>query len=141
MKTLLHTLIALLMLLLNTGSYSADKCMKKSCKINSGSMIPVSARDWNDAATEIPENLKYVKAKFARVSVAEFVWGSPDETVPADLMKAVVPVAAKVWDDSTVEVPEELSNIKAKYALVPVPSKNFQHYTLDENIPLIEEIR
>lgn len=69
MKILLHTLIALLMLLLNTGSYSADKCMKKSCKIKSGSMIPVSARDWNDAATEIPENLKYIKAKYELVAV------------------------------------------------------------------------
>lgn len=137
MKTILHTLIALLIALMNTESFSAEKYSSE--KVNN--RIPVSARNWNDSAIETPENLKYVKAKYALVPVPEFVWGNAGESVPSELLRRAVPVASKVWDDQSIEVPEGLDNIKAKFALVPVPAKEVYDYAMDEMVPAIEETR
>lgn len=90
------------------------------------SYVPVSPRDWTANDFEVPENLKFVKAKSALVPVAEFVWGNPDAEAPENLAKDYrkfnVPVPAKVWEETAInEVPENLGLIKAKFALVPVP--------------------
>ena len=123
MKTLVHTLIALLILFMNTESYSSVRNLDDYRNINSCSLIPVSPRNWDDAQTDVPLNLQFIKAEPAMVPVAEFVWGKPDEAVPSELLKNRVPVSAKTWDETAAEAPEELRFIKAKYALVPVPAK------------------
>jgi hypothetical protein len=129
MKTLLNTLIALFILLLNTESSANVKSMDDHSTDCMHLFVPVSPRDyWQTADLEVPEYLKYVKAKNAFVPVAEFVWGNPDAEAPAELLKDyrtfIVPVSAKKWDEPAInEVPESLSFIKAKLAMVPVPNR------------------
>jgi len=129
MKTIVNTLIALFILFLNTESFSNVKSMDDNTIKGIHSNIPVSPRDWTANDLEVPETLKFIKAKYALVPLAEFVWGNPDEEVPAELAKNYrtfyVPVPAKVWDESAMEIPESLGFIKAKFALVPVPSKKW----------------
>jgi hypothetical protein len=128
MRTILNTLIALFILFLNTESFANVKSMNDHSTNCMHSFVPVSPREWQTDDLEIPENLKYVKAKNAFVSVAEFVWGNPDAEAPAELLNDyrtfIVPVPVKKWDEPAInEVPESLSFIKAKFAMVPVPSK------------------
>jgi hypothetical protein len=128
MKTILNTLIALFILFLNTESFANVKNMDDHSTNCIHSFVPVSPRNWSANDLEVPENLKFVKAKLALVPVAEFVWGSPDEEAPAELAKDnrtfYVPVPAKVWEESPInDAPESLGLIKAKFALVPVPAK------------------
>lgn len=137
MKTILHTLIAFLIALMNTESFSAERYSSEKAN----NLVPVSARNWNDSVIEVPENLKYVKAKYALVPVPEIVWGNAGEAVPSELLKSAVPVASKVWDDQSIELPEGLDNIKARFALVPVPAKEIHDYPMDETVPAIEESR
>jgi len=130
MKTILNTLIALFILFLNTESFANVKHMDDHSTNCMHSYVPVSPRDWTTNDFEVPENLKFVKAKLALVPVAEFVWGNPDAEVPAELAKDYrtfyVPVPAKIWEETAInEVPESLGRIKAKFALVPVPAKLF----------------
>ncbi len=127
MKTILNTLIALFILLLNTESFSNVKNIDDNTLNGIHSNIPVSPRDWTANDLEVPETLKFIKAKYALVPLAEFVWGNPDVEVPAELAKDYrtfyVPVPAKIWDENSIEVPESLGFIKAKLALVQVPAK------------------
>lgn len=128
MKTILNTLIALFILFLNTESFANVKSMDEHSTNCMHSFVPVSPRDWQTTDLEVPENLKYVKAKNAFVPVAEFVWGNPDAEAPAELLNDyrtfIVPVPVKKWDEPAMnEVPESLSFIKAKFAMVPVPGK------------------
>jgi len=136
MKTILHTLIALLVLFMNTESYACSGKPNDYRNNFIGSLVPVSPRIWETTDIEVPENLKFIKAKTALVPVAEFVLGNPDEVAPIELLMANVPVPAKIWDEETSEIPEGLQNIKAKYALVPVPAR---HYSLDNSVPVIED--
>ena len=122
---------------MNSESFSAEKYGSEK----GNNLVPVSARNWNDTAIETPVNLKYVKARYAMVPLAEFVWGSPAEAVPSELLKTIVPLASKVWNDQSIEIPEGLDTIKAKYALVPVPAKEIHSYPMDETVPAIAEIR
>lgn len=128
MKTILNTLIALFILFLNTESFAKVKHMDDHSTNCMHSFVPVSPRDWTVNELDVPENLKFVKAKSALVPVAEFVWGNPDAEAPADLVKDYrtfyVPVPARVWEETAInEVPESLGLIKAKFALVPVPAR------------------
>ena len=127
MKTILNTLIALFIIFLNTESFSKEKVMDDHTKKSVKSYIPVSPRNWTIGDLETPDHLKFVKAKYALVPVAEFVWGNPYTEVPAELAKDYrtfnVPVPAKVWDEGAMEIPESLSLIKAIFALVPVPTR------------------
>ncbi|MDP2413908.1 hypothetical protein [Daejeonella sp.] len=130
MKTILNTLIALFILFLNTESFSNVKHMDDHSAKCTHSFIPVSPRDWTPNELDVPENLKFVKAKSALIPVAEFVWGNPDAEAPAELAKDYrtfyVPVPAKVWEEAAInEVPESLGLIKAKFALVPVPARTW----------------
>lgn len=137
MKTIITTLITLLITLMNSESFSAEKYGSEK----GNNLVSVSARNWNDTAIETPVNLKYVKARYAMVPLAEFVWGSAGEAAPSELMKTIMPVVSKVWDDQSIEIPEGLEAIKAKYALVPVPAKGIHSYVTDQTVPAIVEIR
>lgn len=83
MKTLVHTLIALLILFMNTESYSSVRNLDDYRNINACSLVPVSPRNWDDAETDIPLNLQFIKAKYALVPVSAKVWTdieiSPEE--------------------------------------------------------------
>ncbi|HQS51418.1 MAG: hypothetical protein B7X86_12250 [Sphingobacteriales bacterium 17-39-43] len=143
MKTILNTLIALFILFLNTESFAKVKHMDDHSTNCIHSFVPVSPRDWTANDSEVPENLKFVKAKSALVPVAEFVWGNPDAEAPAELAKDYrtfyVPVPAKVWEETAInEVPESLGFIKAKFALVQVPARTLDGITIsaDEIIEL-----
>lgn len=130
MKTILNTLIALFILFLNTESFAKVKHMDDHSTNCMHSFVPVSPRNWTANDLEVPENLKFVKAKLALVPVAAFVWGNPDVDAPAELVKDYrtfyVPVPAKVWQENAVdEVPASLGQIKAKFALVPVPVRTW----------------
>ena len=130
MKTILNTLIALFILFLNTESFAKVKHMDDHSTNCMHSFVPVSPRNWTVNELDVPENLKFVKAKLALVPVAEFVWGNPDAEAPANLAKDYrtfyVPVPAKVWEETAInEVPENLGLIKAKFALVPVPARTW----------------
>lgn len=74
MKTLIHTLIALLILFMNTESYSSVGNLNDDRNINACSLIPVSPRNWDDAEAEVPESLRFIKAKYALVPVPAKVW-------------------------------------------------------------------
>jgi len=135
MKTILNTLIALFILFLNTESFAKVKHMDDHSTNCMHSYVPVSPRDWKANDFEVPENLKFVKAKSALVPVAEFVWGNPDAEAPANLAKDYrtfyVPAPAKVWEETAInEVPENLGLIKAKFALVPVPALTLDGITI-----------
>lgn len=135
MKTILHTLIALFILFLNTESFAKAKQMDDHSANCMHSFVPVSPRNWSANDLEVPENLKFVKAKLALVPVSEFVWGNPEEEAPAELAKDYrtfyVPVPAKVWEETALnEVPESLGLIKAKFALVPVPVRTWDGITI-----------
>ncbi|MDP3467208.1 MAG: hypothetical protein Q8S11_02665 [Daejeonella sp.] len=138
MKTLVHTLIALFILFLNSESYSNVKYPTDHSIKRNNSYVPVSPRNWSAIEHEVPENLKFVKAKSALVPVAAFVWGNPDAEAPAELAKGYrmhyVPVLAKVWDEpALVEVPENLGLIKAKFALVPVPARVWNRIDISDD--------
>jgi hypothetical protein len=135
MKTILNTLIALFILFLNTESFSNVKHMDDHSTNCIHSYVPVSPRDWTTNELDVPESLKFVKAKSALVPVAEFVWGNPESEVPEELAKDdrafYVPVPAKVWEETAInEVPESLGLIKAKFALVPVPVRILDGITI-----------
>jgi hypothetical protein len=136
MKTIVHTLIALLILFMNTESFASSGKPKDYRHNFIGSLVPLSPRNWELTDVVVPESLKFIKAKTALVPVSEFVMGNPDEAAPVELLMALVPVPAKNWEEDSLEVPEGLQNIKAKYALVPVPAR---HYALDNNIPIIHD--
>ncbi|SDM22347.1 hypothetical protein SAMN05421813_10811 [Daejeonella rubra] len=136
MKTIVHTLIALLVLFMNTESYAYSGKPNDYRNNFIGSLVPLSPRNWELNDIEVPENLKFIKAKTALVPVAEFVLGNPDEAAPIELLMSTVPVPAKVWEEETTEVPEGLENINAKYALVPVPAR---HYVQDDSIPVVQD--
>lgn len=136
MKTIVHTLIALLVLFMNTESFASSGKPKDFRHNFIGSLVPLSPRNWDLTDLVVPESLKFIKAKTALVPLAEFVMGNPDEAAPVELLMAMVPIPAKNWDEDSLEVPEGLQNIKAKYALVPVPAR---HYTLDDNIQVLED--
>ena len=137
MKTIVHTLIALLVLFMNTESYACSGKPKDYRNNFIGSLVPTSPRNWEITDDiKVPENLKFIKAKTALVPLAEFVMGNPDEAAPLELLMAKVPVPSKSWDEELLEVPEGLQNIKAKYALVPIPA---HYYTLDDSIPVIQD--
>ena len=121
---------------MNTESYASSGKPNDYRNNFIGSLVPVSPRIWETTDIEVPENLKFIKAKTALVPVAEFIMGNPDEVAPIELLMANVPVPAKVWDEETTEIPDGLQNIKAKYALVPVPAR---HYLLDNSVPVIED--
>lgn len=121
MKTIVHTLIAAVILFMNTESYSSVRNRNDYRNINTSSMVPVSPRNWEASDAEIPSGLQFIRAKSALVPVSEFVWGDPDAAAPSELLKSRVPVPASNWTEA--EAPGELKYIKAKYALVPVPAK------------------
>ena len=137
MKTIVHTLIALLVLFMNYESYACSGKPRNYRNNFIGSLVPTSPRNWEITDDiEVPENLKFIKAKTALVPVPEFVMGNPDEAAPLDLLMAKVPLLSKSWDEESTEVPEGLQNIKAKYALVPIPSR---YYAMDDSIPVIQD--
>ena len=74
MKTLVNTLIALFVLFMNTESFSKGRSMNDETKACNVSYVPVSARDWPAGDLEVPENLKFVKAKSALVPVPAKTW-------------------------------------------------------------------
>lgn len=138
MKTIINILIALFILFLNTESFSNVKNTDDNTISGNYSNIPVSPRDWTTIDLEVPENLKFIKAKYALVPFAVFVWGNPDAEAPSELAKDYrtfyVPVPVKIWDESVMEVPESLGFIKAKLALVPVPAKVWDEIEISSNV-------
>jgi hypothetical protein len=89
------------------------------------SMVSVAPFVWGSPDDQAPEDLRFVKAKYAKVPLAPFVWGSPDDII--NFVKSInglkfmnVPVAPFVWGDAGETAPESLKNIKAEYAKVRV---------------------
>jgi hypothetical protein len=75
---------------MNTESYA---CFGKPNDYRNnfiGSLVPLSPRIWEPTDIEVPENLKFIKAKTAFVPIAEFIMGSPDEAAPFELLMAKV---------------------------------------------------
>lgn len=126
MKTIFNSLIVLFVLFMNSESFANSKSVNDEINSKSVSYVPLSPRDWLNNTSEVPEYLKFVKAKTALVPVAEFVWGSPDEEIPAELISdlRMVPVSSINWEENITEVPENIRLIKAKFAKLPVPAKN-----------------
>ena len=121
---------------MNTESYAGSGKPNDYRNNFIGSLVPTSPRNWETTDIEVPENLKFIKAKTAQVPVAEFILGNPDEAAPIELLMSKVPVLAKIWEEESIEIPEGLQNIKAKYALVPVPTR---YYMLNDNAPVIQD--
>jgi len=104
------------------------------------SMVSVAPFVWGSPNEEAPEDLRFVKAKFAKVPLAPFVWGSPDDIINS--VKSItglkflnVPVAPFVWGNAEETAPESLKNIKAENANVPVAP--FVWGNADEDAPEI----
>lgn len=126
MKTIFNTLIALLVLFMNSESIARIK--SDDHPINSKPNIPVSSRDWSNNGFDAPKYLALIKARTALVPLAEFVWGNPEEEAPIELRSnlRIVPVQALIWSECIAEVPTDLGTIKARLAMVPVPAKNWE---------------
>lgn len=110
MKTL-TTLLTLSLLALSTASYALSDGNEKRSK------VPVAPNVWENSQIEVPESLKFLKAKNAYVPFADFTWGDPSGAPEQLLMVSLAPF---VFGDSQEEAPEELGFIRAKYATVPV---------------------
>ena len=110
MKTL-NTLLTLSLLVVSTASYAISDGNEKRSK------VPTAPTVWENSEIEVPEVLKFIKAKNAFVPVADFVWGNPSEA-PEKL--SIIPLAPFVYGHSNEDVPEELGFVKAKFATVPV---------------------
>jgi hypothetical protein len=102
---ILTTLLTLSLLVISATSFAVSDDNKSSKKSN----IPVAPSVWEGAEIEVPELLKFIKAKNAFVPVAGFVWGDPSEA-PGNIL--MVPVAPFVYGESTEKAPEELKNVK-----------------------------
>lgn len=112
MKTI-NTFLTLSILVLSTTSFAVADGIRSETKSN----VPIAPSVWGNAEIEVPESLKFIKAKNARVPLADFVWGDPSEE-PANLL--MVPLAPFVYGDSYEDVPQELNFVKGKFATVPV---------------------
>ncbi len=110
MKTL-NNLLTISLLILSTASYAVSDGNEKSSK------VPVAPAVWENSDIEVPESLKFVKAKNALVPLANFVWGDPSEA-PEQLI--LVPLAPFFYCDSNEQAPEELGFIKASFCNIPV---------------------
>lgn len=122
----MKTIFVLSTALLFAFSVNTQAGNKKSDSLNevSKSMISPAPLVWGSPDDQIPEYLKFVKARFAKVPVAPFIWGSPDEIVESvnstkNLKNMKVPVAPFVWGTPEVGDIESLKNIRAKNADVP----------------------
>lgn len=117
MKAIIHTLITLLIVFMNTEVYSNVISPDDDKKTVKSSFVPLSPRNWDDMDLVVPENLKFIKAEFAQVPLAAFVWGNPDDKVPAELYIdqaiTMIPIAPIVWDTIA---PEGAQNIKSSKA-------------------------
>jgi len=123
----MKTIFALSTVFLITFSLNSNAVAKSSDLSNDlpKSMVSVAPIVWGSPDDEAPEDLRFVKAKFAKVPLAPFVWGSPDEIINSvksiDGLKFVnVPVAPFIWGNAEETAPESLKNIKAEFANVPV---------------------
>jgi len=81
----------------NKGSYFTNDLPK--------SMVAVAPFVWGSPEDQAPEDLIFVKARFAKVPLATFVLGSPDDIIDsANSIKRArnlnVPVAPFVWGNS-----------------------------------------
>ncbi len=112
MKTL-NTLIAASLLLIGSAGFAKANTERPEKNLN----VPAAPSVWEAAEIEVPESLKFIKAKSAFVPVAEFVWGDPSE-VPASVL--MVPLAPFVAGDSDDSAPDHLAFVNPKLALVPV---------------------
>jgi len=111
MKTL-NTVLTLTLLVTSTASFALTDGNRTEKNTN----VPTAPSVWGDSEIEVPELLKFLKAKNAFVPVAGFAWGDPLEA-PTHL--SMVPVAPADFGNSVENTPEELSFIKAKYAHLP----------------------
>lgn len=123
----MKTIFALSTVLLMTLSLNTQALNKGSYFINDlpKSIVSVAPFVWGSSEDEAPEDLRFVKAKFAKVPVAPFVFGSPEDIINSvNSIKGSknldVPVAPFVWGNSDETAPETLKNIKAQYSNVPV---------------------
>jgi hypothetical protein len=123
----MKTIFALSTVILMTLSLNSNAGFKSSDFSDDlpKSMVSVAPFVWGSPDDQVPEGLRYVKARFAKVPVAPFVWGSSDDLI--DSVKSMkgfknlnVPVAPFVWGSSDETAPESLKNIKAENANVPV---------------------
>ena len=112
MKTL-NTFLTLSLLVFSSASFAVTNDNRTEIR----SKVPVALSVWQNAEIDVPELLKYVKAKNARVPVTGFVWGDPSEA-PAQLL--MVPLAPFDYGDSDEEAPQELGFVKARFANVPL---------------------
>jgi len=120
----MKTIIALSTVILIT--FSLDfKAVAKSSEFSNDlpkSMVSVAPFVWGSPEDHAPEGLRFIKAKFAKVPLAPFVWGKPEDIINSvnELKFVTVPVAPFEWGNPQESAPESLKNIKAKHANVPL---------------------
>lgn len=111
MKTL-NTFIAASLIIVGSAGFASAHNGTADKNLN----VPLAPGVWEESNIEVPESLKFIKARSASVPAAEFIWGDPSE-VPASLV--VVPSAPFIAGDSNESAPLHLAFVKAKSALVP----------------------
>ncbi|SKB42822.1 hypothetical protein [Daejeonella lutea] len=80
--------------------------------------VSVAPFVWGDPEDAVPAELKEVKK--VMVPVAPFVWGSPEDAVNVTANNNMnVPVAPFIYGNPNDDAPEGLASIKAVGALVP----------------------
>lgn len=112
MKTLKILIAVSLFMIASTNLAKADErssILKRS--------VELAPSVWESSEIQTPMSLRFIKAKFAFVPVAAFVWGQPSE-VPVEI--TMIPVAPLTFAYHTDEIPTGLEYIKVKNALVPV---------------------
>lgn len=115
MKTI-YTLSALFMITLSLNTFADDKVKNNERYNSAASVAPFT---WGTPGTEIPAELRSLKAKNALVPVAPFVWGDPDASLSVK-GNLLVPVAPFIYGDPELDIPARLKFIKAVNADVPV---------------------
>lgn len=107
MKTIYKLTGSLLMLLsLNTFASSLD--LKISME-HPKRMVANTPLVWGSAQEAAPVELRFVKAKYAKIPLDPFIWGSPEDKLEmSSFINLNVPVAPFVLGNPDKEVPGTL---------------------------------
>lgn len=79
MKTI-FALSTVILMAFSLNTKATDKSSEFSNDLPK-SMVSVAPFVWGSPEDQAPEGLRFIKAKYAKVPLAPFVWGSPDDII------------------------------------------------------------
>jgi len=105
MKTI-KTLTYAVLMLLSFSAFAAGSDSKLSPE-HPKYVVANAPLVWGDSLELPPIELEFVKAKYAKVPLAPFVWGSPEDYTDISASQSLsVPVAPFIFGNPDEQVPE-----------------------------------